>query len=63
VGKGFDSSWVAPSIRGALSVMLVIEGTIIVIVPLIMSLLLDVLRLLAPVVNPSVCISTMDEVA
>jgi hypothetical protein len=44
-------------------VMLVIEGTIIVIVPLIMSLLLDVLRLLAPVVNPSVCISTMDDVA
>jgi hypothetical protein len=52
MGKGFNSSWVAPSFRGALSVRLVIEGTIIVIVPLIMSFLLNVLMLLAPVVNP-----------
>jgi hypothetical protein len=48
---------------GALSVRLVIEGTIIVIVPLITSFLLNALTLLAPVVNPIVCISTTDDVA
>jgi hypothetical protein len=52
MGKDFNSSWVAPSFRGVLSVRLVIEGTIIVIVPLITSFLLNVLMLLAPVVNP-----------
>jgi hypothetical protein len=51
-----------PSLRGALSVRLVIEGTIIIIVPLITSLLLNALLLLAPVFDPSACISTADNV-
>jgi hypothetical protein len=51
-----------PSFRGALSVRLVIEGTIIVIVPLISSFLLNALTLLVPVVNPVTCISTADDV-
>jgi hypothetical protein len=63
VVKGLDSSWVAPSFRRVLLVRLVIEGTIIVIVPIIMSLLLDALKLLALVVNPATCISTVDDVA
>jgi hypothetical protein len=42
-------------------VRLVIEGTIIVIVPLIMSFLLNALMLLAPFVNPVTCISTSDD--
>jgi hypothetical protein len=62
MGKGIDSSWVAPSFRGALSVRLVIEGTIIVIVPIITSFLLNALPLLAPVVNPIACISIMNDV-
>jgi hypothetical protein len=63
VGKCFDSSWVVPSFRGALSVRLVVEGTILVIVPLLTSFLLNALTLLAPVVNPVVCISVMDDIA
>jgi hypothetical protein len=63
MGKGFDSSWVVPSFRGALSMMLVVEGTIIVIVPLITSFLLNELMLLASAVNPITCISAMDDVA
>jgi hypothetical protein len=63
VGNGFDSSWVVPTFRGALSVRLVIDGIIVVIVPLIMSILLNALMLLAPVVNPNACISTADDIA
>jgi hypothetical protein len=44
-------------------VRLVVEGTIIVIVPLITSFLLNTLTLLTPVVNPVVCISVVDDVA
>jgi hypothetical protein len=44
-------------------VRLVVEGTIIVIVPLITSFLLNTLMLLTPVVNPVVCISVVDDVA
>jgi hypothetical protein len=62
MGESFDSSWVAPSFRGALSVRLVVEGTIIVIVPLITSFLLNALTLLTAVVNPVTCISTADDV-
>jgi hypothetical protein len=43
-------------------VRLVIEGTIIVIVPLITLFLLNMFMLLAPIVNPVVCIITMDDV-
>jgi hypothetical protein len=41
---------------------LVIEGTIIVMVPLIMSFLLNALMLLASVVNPVTCISAVDDI-
>jgi hypothetical protein len=62
MGESFDSSWVVPSFREALSVRLVIEGTIIFIVPLITSFLLNALTLLAPVVNPVACISAANDV-
>jgi hypothetical protein len=57
VGKGFDSSWVALSVR------LVIERIIIVIVPLITSFLLKALLLLVLVIDPAMCISVTDDVA
>jgi hypothetical protein len=62
MGKGFDSSWVASSFGGAFLVRLVIEGTIIVIIPHIMAFLLSVLMLLALVVNPVACISVTDDI-
>jgi hypothetical protein len=52
-----------PSFRGALAVGLVIEGTIIVMVPLITLFLLNTLMLLGPVVNQVACISSTDDVA
>jgi hypothetical protein len=60
--KGFDSSCIMPSFLGALSVWLVIEGTIIIIVPLVTSFQLDVLSLLAPIVDPATCFSVADDV-
>jgi hypothetical protein len=57
VGKGFDSSWVALSVR------LVIERIIIIIVPLITSFLLKALLLLVLVIDPAMCISVTDDVA
>jgi hypothetical protein len=51
-----------PSFRGALSVRLVVEGTIIVIVPLITSFMLNALTLLALVVNLVTCISATDDI-
>jgi hypothetical protein len=51
-----------PSIRGTLSVRLVVERIIVVVVPFIMALLLDVLMLLAPVINPTMCISDVDDI-
>jgi hypothetical protein len=57
VGKGFDSSWVALSVR------LVIERIIIIIVPLITSFLLKALLLLVLVINPAMCISVVDDIA
>jgi hypothetical protein len=62
MGKDFDSSWVASSFGGAFLVRLVIEGTIIVIIPHIMPFLLSVLMLLALVVNPVACISVTDDI-
>jgi hypothetical protein len=44
-------------------VRLVVKGTIVVIVPLITLLLLKALTLLAPVFNPIVRISTVDDTA
>jgi hypothetical protein len=63
MGKGFNSSWIVPSFGGALSMRLVIEGTIIIIVPLVTSFLLDALTLLVLVVNPVVCIYVTDDIA
>jgi hypothetical protein len=40
----------------------VIEGTIIIVVPLIMSFLLNALTLLVSVVDPAMCISAVDDV-
>jgi hypothetical protein len=54
MGKDFDSSWVAPTFRRVLSVRLIIERTIIIIVPLFTSLLL--------VINPVTCISIVDDI-
>jgi hypothetical protein len=61
MGKGFDS-WIVSSFRRALSVRLIIIGTIVIIVPLIMSLLLKALTLLALVFDPTACISAADDV-
>jgi hypothetical protein len=63
MGKGFDSPYITPSFRGVLSVGLVIEGTIVIIVPLIASFLLDTILLLVAVFNLVVCISVADHVA
>jgi hypothetical protein len=57
VGKGFDSSWVALSVR------LVIERIIIIIVPLITSFQIKALLLLVLVIDPAMCISVTDDVA
>jgi hypothetical protein len=48
MGASLDSSQVLPSFRGALSVRLVIEGTIIIIVPLVVLFLLNVLLFSEP---------------
>jgi hypothetical protein len=58
MGKGLDSSCIAPSFRGVLSVRLVVEGTIIIIVPLIVPFLLNAL-----IFDPTVCICVIDDVA
>jgi hypothetical protein len=63
MGKGFDSTWVAPSFSGALLMRLVVEGTIIVKVPLITLFLLNMLMLLEPVVNLVMFTSATDDVA
>jgi hypothetical protein len=52
-----------PSFGGALSLRLVLEGTIITIVSLIALFLLNALSLLAPVFYPAMCISAVDDVA
>jgi hypothetical protein len=62
VRKGFDSSCIMPSFRGALSVRLVIESTIITIATLVASLLLDAFSLLAPVFDLAMCISIADDI-
>jgi hypothetical protein len=46
-----------------MSMRLVIEGTIIIIVPLIMLFLLNALSLLASVVYLTTCISAVDDIA
>jgi predicted neutral ceramidase superfamily lipid hydrolase len=63
MGKGFDSSWITPTFRGALLVRLVIEGAIVIIVPFVRSFLVNLFSLLAPIFYPTTCISTMDDIA
>jgi hypothetical protein len=62
MGKSFDSSFIASIFGGTLSVRLVIEGTIIIIVPFVASFLFDVTSLLAPFFNSDVCISAVNNV-
>jgi hypothetical protein len=63
MGKGLDSSCIAPSLRRMLSVRLVIIGTIVAIVPLFTSLLFKALTLLTLVFYLTACIFTMDDIA
>jgi hypothetical protein len=63
MGEGFDSSFIAPSFRGALSVSLVVEEAIVIIVPLVAPLLFGVVSFLAPVFNPATSVSIGDGVA
>jgi hypothetical protein len=63
MGKCLDSSYIVPSFRRMLSVRLVIIGTIVVIIPLFMSLLFKALALLTPVFDPVVCIFVADDIA
>jgi hypothetical protein len=62
VGRGFDSSWIASAFGRALSVRLIIIGTIVVIVPLVTLLLFKALALLAPIFDPVACIFAVDDV-
>jgi hypothetical protein len=62
MGESFNSSFVVPSFWGALSVRLVIEGTIVITVPFIASFLFDAFSLLAVVFNSAACISAVDHV-
>jgi hypothetical protein len=60
--KGLDSSYIAPSFKRALSVRLVVIGTIIVIAPLLTSLLFKALVLLMPVFDPTMGIFAVDDI-
>jgi hypothetical protein len=60
--EGFDSSFIAPPFRGTLSVRLVVEGTIIIIVPLVVSFPFDAVSFLEPNFDLSACISIVDDV-
>jgi hypothetical protein len=62
VGITFDSSCIAPSFGRKLSVRLIIIGTIVVIVPIFTLLLFKAFMLLAPVFNPVMCISAVDDI-
>jgi hypothetical protein len=62
VGKDFDSSFIAPSFRGALSMRLVVEGAIIIIVPLIVSFLFGMVSFLASAFDLVMGISVADDV-
>jgi hypothetical protein len=60
--KGFNPSCIMPSFKGALLVRLIIEGAIVIIVPLITPLMLNALSLLAPVFDPATRIAAPDDV-
>jgi hypothetical protein len=51
-----------PSFRGTLSVRLILEGTIIIVAPLVIPLLLDALWILALVFDLATCIFAADDI-
>jgi hypothetical protein len=63
VEESFDPALIASSFQGTVSVRLIIEETIIVIVPFTVSFALDAVSLLAPVFNLVVCIFVTNNVA
>jgi hypothetical protein len=63
MGKSLDSSCIVPPFRRTQSVRLVVIGTIVIIVPFFMLLLVNALKLLMLVFNPVTCISTTDDIA
>jgi hypothetical protein len=62
VGKGLDSSCIAPTFRRTLLVRLFIIVTIVIIVPLFTLLLFKALVLLTPVFDLTACIFAADDV-
>jgi hypothetical protein len=62
MGKGLDSSCIAPPFERTLSVRLVVIGTILVIVPFYTLLLFEALMLLTSVFDLVTCISATDDV-
>jgi hypothetical protein len=60
--KCFDSS-IAPSFKGALSVRLVVEGVIIIMIPLVVLFLFGTVSFLVPVFDPATGISIADHIA
>jgi hypothetical protein len=62
MGKGLDSSCIAPSLERTLLVRLVIIGTIVVIVPFFTSLHFKAVALVMLVFNPVTCIFAVNDV-
>jgi hypothetical protein len=63
VCESLDPSFIVSSFWGTLSVRLVVERTIIIIVPLIVSFLFHSVALLMTVFYPATCISFAENVA
>jgi hypothetical protein len=63
VGESFDPAFIVPSFQRMVSVRLIVERTIIVIVPLFALFVLDAVLLLALIFNPIACVSVADNVA
>jgi hypothetical protein len=57
MGESFDPTFIASSFWGMMLMRLIVEGTVIVIVPLLVLFMLDVALHLAPVYNLVACIS------
>jgi hypothetical protein len=62
MGKCLDSPYIAPFLRSALLVRLVVTGTIIIIVSLFTLLLFKALMLLMLVFDLAACIFAVDDV-
>jgi hypothetical protein len=59
----FDPAFIRSSFQGMVPVRLIVEGTIIIIVPFIASLSFNATSFLAPVFNQVGCISIVDDIA